>query len=247
MGLQPSKDRARWSSPAERARVIRRRRLTFGLATVLAVLLVSAAVAGGGFAWLSLTFSKANSRPGVEEARKALEETFAPAPEKGDDANAEGSADPSAATTVPFVPPENPDAMNILLLGADRRPNEGGQYGRSDTMMVVHIDPEAGFLSVLSLPRDLRVDLGEHGVRKLNSAYALGGDALAIRAVHNVTGLSLSHFMTVDFAAFQKIIEKVGGVYVDVDRRYYDVGDVLLPIDIQPATNSSTARTPCAS
>lgn len=232
--LPPHDPEPRQPSPS-RAKTIRRRRAAvLAAAVMLGLVLATAAVAGGGYAWLSLTFSKANNRPGVDEAREALRETITTTSAAGGTSSSPDPAGPSPGTTEQFVAPDEPGTMNILLLGADRRPNKGDAYGRSDTMMVVHIDPKAGFLSVLSRPRDLRVDLGAHGVHKLNAAYALGGDALAIRAVRNVTGLRLSHFMTVDFAAFQSIIDKIGGIYVDVDRRYYDVGDVLLPIDLQP-------------
>ena len=63
--------------------------------------------------------------------------------------------------------PESPSAMNILVLGSDRRPtNEDETYGRSDTIILVHIDPDNDYLSVLSLPRDLRVDVPGHGQRE---------------------------------------------------------------------------------
>ena len=121
-----------------------------------AVALVLVLVAGGAFAWVSFTFSKANHQPGVEEARKALQETVPstePLPTTDTTSTVQpangtstattlGSAATSTATTTPFVQPDTPGAMNILVLGADRRPDEKGSYGRSDTMMVVHIDPK---------------------------------------------------------------------------------------------------------
>jgi anionic cell wall polymer biosynthesis LytR-Cps2A-Psr (LCP) family protein len=147
----------------------RRRRFRLAAITSLAVVLVLALVAAGAFAWVSFTFSKANNQPGVEEARTALQETVPsteplPAtdttstmqPANGTStATTLGSAGTSTATTTPFVQPETPGAMNILVLGADRRPSAKEKYGRADTMMVVHIDPKDGFLSVLSPPRDL--------------------------------------------------------------------------------------------
>jgi len=125
------------------------RRRGFRLAAIiaLAILLVLVILAGGAFAWLSFTFSKANNRPGVEEARQALQETVAstrplPAtdttstmqPANGTStATTLGSAATTTATTTPFVQPDTPGAMNILVLGADRRPSADEKYGRSDT------------------------------------------------------------------------------------------------------------------
>ena len=83
---------------------------------------------------------------------------------------------------------------HILLVGLDARPGE--TTGRSDTMMVAHIDSQAGFVSILSLPRDLRVRLDGYDFQKLNAAYALGGDALAIRTIRDLTGVKIDHYAT---------------------------------------------------
>jgi len=88
-------------------------------------------------------------------------------------------------------------------------------------MMVVHVDPSANFVSVLSLPRDLQVELGQHGTQKLNAAYAFGETPWPSAPSAPSTGLELDHFVNVDFAAFRAITTQLGGVYVDVDRRYY--------------------------
>ena len=112
--------------------------------------------------------------------------------------------------------------MNVLLLGSDIRPDEEEKYGRSDTLMLLHVDPDADYVSVLSLPRDLRVYLNDlHGYQKINAAYAYGGDALAITTVQELTGLKINHFVNVNFDAFRAVTTALGGIYVDVDRRYY--------------------------
>jgi LCP family protein required for cell wall assembly len=193
-----------------------------GIAVLVVVL-----VAGGAYAWLSATLSKANNRPGVSAARLALQETVTTVP-------ATTSSSPSVATTAPVPPPENPDTMNILLLGADKVAGIPEEFGRSDTMMLVHVDPGQGFVSILSFPRDLRVDLGDRGFQKLNAAYAFGGDALAIRTIRDLTGLQIDHYIKVGFEAFEKITTELGGVWLDVDRRYYYTIGVYEPIDLQP-------------
>jgi LCP family protein required for cell wall assembly len=112
--------------------------------------------------------------------------------------------------------------MNILVLGSDHRAEEDEKYGRSDTIILVHIDPGSDYLSVLSLPRDLRVEVPGYGKEKINSAFAFGGPALTIKTVEQLTGIDINHYVEVDFAAFQDITDALGGVYVDVDRRYYN-------------------------
>ena len=100
--------------------------------------------------------------------------------------------------------------------------------------MVMHVDPDADYVSVLSLPRDLRVDLGRHGYQKINAAYAYGKDALAMQTVQELTGLKINHFVNVSFDAFRAVTTALGGVYVDVDRRYYYGGPDFERVDVQP-------------
>lgn len=119
--------------------------------------------------------------------------------------------------------PEDPDVMNILMLGSDHRvADEGEKYGRSDTIILVHVDPDQDYLSILSLPRDLRVEVPGYGREKINAAFALGGPVLTIQTVEALTGVDINHYMEVDFEAFKDITDALGGVYVDVDRRYYN-------------------------
>jgi LCP family protein required for cell wall assembly len=65
------------------------------------------------------------------------------------------------------------------------------------------------------------VEVPGHGFHKVNAAYAFGGAALAIETVQNLTGVDVDHYLEIDFSAFKDITDSVGGVYVDVDRRYY--------------------------
>jgi LCP family protein required for cell wall assembly len=104
----------------------------------------------------------------------------------------------------------------ILLLGTDHssRIRERTGFQRSDSMMLLRTDPGKGRLNYLSIPRDLRVDIPGHGFDKVNVAYQLGGGSLAIRTVRQFT--EVNHVVIVDFDAFTKVIDKVGGVDVDV-------------------------------
>ena len=108
---------------------------------------------------------------------------------------------------------------NILLLGADKGPGAGREGpGRADAILLVHIDPDDHRLALLSIPRDLRVEIGGHGTDKINTAYAIGGPTLALRTVQSVTGLPVNHVAVVDFTSFPDVVDALGGVTVDVPR-----------------------------
>ena len=96
---------------------------------------------------------------------------------------------------------------NVLVLGADRT-------GRADSMQILHADGGENLVSTLAIPRDLRLAIPGHGERKLNEAYALGGPALAIQTVQQLTGLPIHHVVVVDFNGFRDLIDAVGGIEV---------------------------------
>ena len=131
------------------------------------------------------------------------------------------TAKPSSTIVTVPVPP-SPSAMNLLVVGSDKRSDGGEKYGRSDTIILVHVDPDNNYLSMLSLPRDLRVDVPGHGIQKINAAFAYGGAALTITTVEQLTGVDINHYLEVDFQAFKDITDALGGVYVDVDKHYYN-------------------------
>jgi len=116
-------------------------------------------------------------------------------------------------------PPLPGKAVNILLLGADVRPDDPG---RSDTMLLVRLDPATKSITMLSFPRDLYVELPGYGYDKINAAYPYGGPALCVEAVGQLTGLPVNHFIEVDFSGFWDVVNILGGVYYPVDRRYYN-------------------------
>jgi polyisoprenyl-teichoic acid--peptidoglycan teichoic acid transferase len=190
---------------------------------LLAILLVAA----GSYLWFRAQVSSANSRV-TPEVRAVLQEkpstTLTTAPV------AVASA---TANTVPVKEP-SPSAMNLLVIGSDSRSKDASSGGRSDTLMIVHIDPDQNYLSVLSLPRDLRVDIPGHGKGKLDTAFAFGGPALAIKTIEQTTGVDINHYMEIGFNAFSDIVDSLGGVYVDVDKRYYNPDYYYEPIDLYP-------------
>lgn len=115
--------------------------------------------------------------------------------------------------------------QTILLVGSDRRPagsDPAAKGERSDTLILVRLDPAQHGTALMSLPRDLRVTIPEHGVDKLNEAYSIGGSQLALETINELTGLRINHVVDVDFSGFKEAVDAVGCVYTDIDRRYFN-------------------------
>ncbi|MEV6875324.1 LCP family protein [Amycolatopsis sp. NPDC051128] len=122
--------------------------------------------------------------------------------------------------------PPPTDALNFLLLGSDSladEPTTGGDAvasgvipgaGRSDTIMLVHIDPGFTRATVVSIPRDAWVPVPGHGMAKVNAGYSWGGPSLAVRTIEGLTGVRVDHFGVIDFAGFQALTDSVGGIDV---------------------------------
>jgi len=125
-------------------------------------------------------------------------------------------------------------AINILLMGTDRRSDEqttgknatatewiaGAQ--RSDTMMVLHIDGDRRGASVISIPRDSWVVIPGHGVNKINAAFSFGGPSLAVQTVENLTDLRIDHLAVIDWEGFKELTDALGGVTLDIPETVYD-------------------------
>jgi polyisoprenyl-teichoic acid--peptidoglycan teichoic acid transferase len=133
------------------------------------------------------------------------------------------------------------EPQTILILGSDHRANEGEEEGsRSDTTMLVRVNPDKGLISAMSIPRDLKVEIPEFGTEKFNAAYSYGGPKLTLQVVKELTGLKVNHVVNVDFLGFVRAVDAIGCVYVDVDRRYYHSNVGVAPseqyseINIQP-------------
>lgn len=108
------------------------------------------------------------------------------------------------------------DPATTLLLGTDRGPGAGRVGERADSIMLVRTDPGRGRTSFLSIPRDLRVDVPDHGSAKINAAFQLGGPNLAVQTIKGFTGLQVNHIVVVDFRNFEQLIDALGGVTIDV-------------------------------
>lgn len=130
--------------------------------------------------------------------------------------------------------PEN-ELGYVLLMGVDRR---DGDVGRSDTLMLAAVDEEHGRAALLSIPRDTRIEVGSYGYDKINHAYAFGGHEMTLASVSALVGVPITHYIMVDTSSFERIVDAVGGVDIDVEKRMYyedpwDDGGGLV-IDLAP-------------
>ncbi len=116
--------------------------------------------------------------------------------------------------------------QTIMLIGSDRRPKrnlEGAASdARSDTIILVRLDPKKKATALMSLPRDLKVKIPGHGTDKINAAYEQGGPRLTLKTVKQLTGLRINHVINIDFRSFYAGVNALGCIYTDVDRRYFN-------------------------
>jgi LCP family protein required for cell wall assembly len=120
------------------------------------------------------------------------------------------------AALTPANGPMLTHAQNILMIGSDTRGH--GDTGRSDSMIVMRVDIPKRRISMLSIPRDLRVPIPGADDGKINSAYSIGGAALTIKTIHAYTGIEINHYMLVNFHDFKQVIDAVGGITIVNDK-----------------------------
>jgi polyisoprenyl-teichoic acid--peptidoglycan teichoic acid transferase len=146
---------------------------------------------------------------------------------------------PGIENVLDDVPAGKP--QTVLVLGSDRRYVDKKEKNpvRSDTMMLVRLDPSKGATAVLSIPRDLKVTIRGR-TTKINEAYSEGGPLLTIRTVRDLLDIPIHHYVSVHFGGFSRAVNRLGCVYIDVDRRYYHSNEGLAPsqqyaeIDLKP-------------
>ncbi|MCS7222643.1 MAG: LCP family protein [Anaerolineae bacterium] len=143
---------------------------------------------------------------------------------------------PGAIPTIPAWEPGRKERVNILLMGVDQRPGERGP-SRTDTLIVVTINPATGRVGMLSIPRDLWVRIpGYEMFGKINTAYVVGeqhgypggGAALAKQTVSELIGYPVHYYVKVNFDGFRRLIDLIGGIDIYVPR---DINDPTFPDD----------------
>jgi LCP family protein required for cell wall assembly len=120
-----------------------------------------------------------------------------------------------AVEEVLVAPEAKEEPYYVLLLGSDSR-TPGDYSGRSDTIILARVDPEVPQATLLSIPRDTEIQLEGYGAQKINAAYAYGQQPGAIRAVSELCGVDIAHYVEIDFEGVIGLVETLGGVTVDV-------------------------------
>ncbi|MEW9534392.1 LCP family protein [Microbispora sp. NPDC049125] len=113
------------------------------------------------------------------------------------------------------------EARNWLIVGADRRPGEGG-HQRSDSIMIAHIPADRKRIFLVAVPRDSYVTITGHGRDKINAAYAYGGPRLLVNTVEKLLKVRIDHFAALDFNGFVAMSKALGGVDLYVTREAHD-------------------------
>lgn len=112
-------------------------------------------------------------------------------------------------------------SINILLLGVDERTND---KGRSDTMILMSLNPQTNAMKMLSIPRDTYVDIPDHGMDKINHAYAFGNVGLSVQTVEQMLDIPLHFYLKVNMEGFKQGIEALGGVTVTNNQAFSQGG-----------------------
>ena len=136
------------------------------------------------------------------------------------------------------------DKSTIMIMGVDEREDD---VGRSDTLMIATLDPKKDQAALLSIPRDTRVKIKGHGFDKINAAYAYGGERLTQDTVEGFLGVDMDHYIIINTHAFTKIIDALGGIDIDVEKRMYYTDpwddDGGLVIDLRPGMQHMDGKT----
>ncbi len=153
-------------------------------------------------------------------------------------------------TPTPYPPWDGTEPVHILLLGVDSRPDEDDPP-RSDTIIVVRVDPVLDRVDAFSIPRDLLVEIPGYGATKINAAYVYGerdglpggGPILAAQTIEYNFGIRINYFATVSISGMERVVDTIGGIIVDVpvvvkDDQYptedFRFTRVYFPTGIQP-------------
>ena len=167
-----------------------RRRVRRRVLTAVAAVLVVALAGVGAYAWTIDHQVTSNITRGIDLP-----------------ADTEPGATPSAQ-------PRETGELNYVLLGSDSRDVADPADGRSDSIMVVHLNKQRNKAYITSFPRDMYVDIPGHGKNKINAAYSLGGPALTVKTLEELTGAPMNHVVLVNFEGFIDLTTDLGGVTV---------------------------------
>jgi len=183
-------------------------------------------------AFLFLRFSS-NLRP-ADDGTSSAEVADAATPEVSE------TPAPTATVGLGIQPWDGKHRLTILLMGIDKRPNEKGTSFRTDSMIIFSIDPATKSVGLLSIPRDLFVDIpgdtvvrNNYGLQRVNSAYVIGelarpgyGPQLAMQTVQYNLGMRINHYVVFEFNTVINAVDAVGGIDINVP---YTINDPAYP------------------
>jgi len=131
---------------------------------------------------------------------------------------------PDVAPVLDVPPSQSSEPMNVLVIGSDSRDNlpddwaaDFGSFAgsRADVIMLVRVLPATGELSLVSIPRDLLVEVEGYGEQKVNAAYAFGGASLMITTLRDTFAIPIHHYVEIDFVGFAGLVDELGGIAAD--------------------------------
>jgi LCP family protein required for cell wall assembly len=114
------------------------------------------------------------------------------------------------------------EGKDILLLGMDEREDSNEFKSLTDTIIIYHISSWGKKDSLISIPRDTRVELEGYGWNKINAAYKYGGDEMIKQEIYELTGIEIDRVMVANFNGFKKIIDILGGIKITVEEPMHD-------------------------
>jgi LCP family protein required for cell wall assembly len=212
----------------------RKRGWKWGLASALLVVFVAGGAYCGYLFYSTIKDFVAHAQLGSMPAQPNVEQGRAPQEE---------------------LPNLSRERVNILLLGTDRRSGEVGP-SRTDTMIVVTVDPQNKTAAMLSIPRDLWVPIPGHSENRINTAHFLGdrdkypggGPALAKKTVQYTLGVPIHYYVRVNFEGFERAIDLIGGIVIDVkepilDTKFPDDNYGFITVDIPAGIQRMDGKT----
>lgn len=189
----PDDDAPATPEPPQRPPAKKKRHWLRNTFIVIAALLI--AVVGAG-TWYALSLERK-----VNDSIKRVENLLPP-------------ENPSEPGQSPRPKKEVPDSLNYVLMGSDSR-DPGAENGRSDSLMIVHLNAKRDHAYIVSFPRDMWVDIPGHGKNKINAAYSFGGPQLTVATMESLLDTRMDHLAIVDFEGFISLTTELGGVTIN--------------------------------
>ena len=141
--------------------------------------------------------------------------------------NMQRNVDPEMMKVLEQTTPPG-DPFYMVLMGTDGSAERdasaeyaGDQY-RTDSLMLVRVDPKQKKVTLVSLMRDTKIDMGKHGIQKLNAAHAIGGAPMTVQTVSQLAGVPITHYAEINFDGFKEVVDALGGIEVDVPVKIAD-------------------------